>query len=332
MAELTPLERALRILLRLSTHDRVTVSDLHELFDKRESTRSIQRTLDAIQNANIPLQVERGPHNTFYYSLHRGFDYLPQLLEPDEILAALLLAPFFEMFSGTRIGQDLKTLFAKIDHLVPSGSVGMTTALQGLQDIVKIHQPGRVDREGLEALRPLFRAILERREVQVTYCARDSEPKTYDVHPYSLLFHQGSIYTIVFQPKHSNFIYLALHRIQAMKLGEHTFPRDPSFSLEEFLANNFGVWQAEPEAIRLRFDKVVAHTIRERTWHHSQQLEEREDGHLDLCLTIGVTEELIAWILRWGEYVEVLEPKTLRAEMRERLARIRKRYDRANNT
>ena len=61
MPELTTLERALRILLRLSTHENVTVDELHRIFDGRESKRAIDRTLKAIQNANIPLKISKGP-------------------------------------------------------------------------------------------------------------------------------------------------------------------------------------------------------------------------------------------------------------------------------
>ena len=82
MPELTQLERALRILQRLMTHKKVTVKELFDLFDRRESIRTIQRTLNYIQSANIPLEVEYGPHGEHYYSLHRAFNYIPSHCQP----------------------------------------------------------------------------------------------------------------------------------------------------------------------------------------------------------------------------------------------------------
>jgi len=49
MPELTQLERSLRILQRLITHDNVTVNELYDLFDRCDPKRTIQRTLDSIQ-------------------------------------------------------------------------------------------------------------------------------------------------------------------------------------------------------------------------------------------------------------------------------------------
>ena len=66
MPELTQLERALRILQRLITHDNVTVKELHELFDRKESIRTIQRTLNSIQASHIPLYHRKGEHGLHY--------------------------------------------------------------------------------------------------------------------------------------------------------------------------------------------------------------------------------------------------------------------------
>lgn len=96
-----PLKRALRVLMCLSTHEKVTVNELYDLFNRRETKHSIQRTLETIQSANIPLKIEKGAHNTHDYSLQRAFNYIPEPLDNDEMLAAFLLAPFVGLFEGT---------------------------------------------------------------------------------------------------------------------------------------------------------------------------------------------------------------------------------------
>ena len=55
MAEHTHLQRTLRILQRLSIRKRVTVNELYAMLDGSETKRTIQRTLEDIQNSNIPL-------------------------------------------------------------------------------------------------------------------------------------------------------------------------------------------------------------------------------------------------------------------------------------
>lgn len=321
MAELKPLERALRILQRLSTHERVTVNELHKMFDGQESVRSIQRTLDTIQSSNIPLSVERGPHNEYMYSLHRAFDYIPQLLEPGEMLAAMLLAPFVSFFEGTRIGDDIQAAFKKMDHLVPPDSIAFTSALQGLGESFRWQEPGKVQlKERDDYLTKLMRAVVEKRKCHVCYTARgETKAKEYEFCPYSLLFHTGGIYVVVNIPPHDNYFYIAVQRIQSLTVTDDHFERNPEFSLNDFLKHNFGIWSEEPQELHLRFAPEAAPSIEERTWHPSQEIEKRDDGFLDLRMNLGVSEEFIAWILRWGHFVEVLKPDSLRGIIRDRL-------------
>lgn len=332
MAELRPVERALRILLNLSLRDKVTVNDLFRMFDGSESKRSIQRTLETIQSSNIPLTVEKGPHNEFMYSLHRAFDYIPQPLEPDEMLAAMLLAPFISFFDGTRIGEDIQQVYKKIDHLAPPDSLAFTSALKGLGECFYWYEPGHIQlKPRNDFLVQLMRAVLERRVSHICYTGRaGTEPKEYDIRPYSLLFHTGGIYIIVNIPPFNNYVYLAIQRIQSLSLTDEHFERDPEFSLKTFLENNFGIWNTEPVDIHLRFAKEVALSIEERQWHPSQSTRKLKNGSLDVKMHVGVSEEFVAWILRWGHFVEVLKPNSLREKVRERLESALAHYIRFN--
>jgi proteasome accessory factor B len=318
MPDLTQLERALRILQRLITHDGVTVQELYDLFDRREPIRTIQRTLDSIQSSHIPLDYSTGAHGIRYYRIRRAFDYIPLTLSPDEILAALLLAQFGDLFQNTRIGDDIAGVFEKLDQLVPPGSVAITTALHGATDVVSFKQPGMVDMQAREnTLRDLFLSIIERGECWIEY-SKPSEEKIsrFNFYPYSLLFHSGAIYAIGYQPYYKNWMYLALQRIQTVTPTDRTFDRDPAFNLHEFLKDHFGVWREEPVDVVVRFDKTVASSIRERNWHPSQQIREIENG-IELTLHVGPSEELIAWILRWGVHAEVMSPEGVRRRLKE---------------
>lgn len=326
MPEQTRLERALRILQRMMTYGRVTVQELHQdLFDGKESVRTLQRTLRFIESSNIPLEVERGAHGECYYSLPRAFRSIPVALSSDEVLAAILLSQFSDYFQGTQIGEDIATVFEKIDQLVPPGSVAVSTAFRDISDTFLIHEPGRLNlKPRASILRDLFRAILERRICSVKY---GRSGKTFDIYPYSLLFHAGSLYAVVFQPKHKNWIYLALPRIEEITPSPECYERDASFKLKEFVRDNFGIWSETPETVKIRFEKTVAPSIAERIWHPSQSFTFLEGGDLVLTMTVGLSSELLAWVLRWEHYAEVLEPLEFRRKVREALEKTISRYD-----
>lgn len=322
MQDHTSLQRALRILQRMSTHDRVTIDELYQLFDGEVTKRSLQRLVKSIEGANVPLKAEVGPHGVYQWSLHRSFDFIPIVLEPDELLAAILLGQFRELFAGTRIGESLERVYQRLEQIAPVDSIEMMDAFVNLRDGFAFHEPGKVDLGSTgPALLELFRALLLQRVCEVSY-----NDKHYPVHPYSLLLHRGAIYAVVFQPFHKNWIYLSLSKLQKVDVQEHVFERDPSFSLAEFLKSNFGLWRADPEVVKMTFNKVVRPSIEGRLWHSSQQIVETENGGIELSMRVGVTEELIAWILRWGTYVQVEEPLSLRNILAERLQAMLEKY------
>jgi len=80
----------------------------------------------------------------------------------------------------------------------------------------------------------------------------------------------------------------------------------------------FGIVSGEPFNIRLRFSKVVAHSIAERIWHPTQKIRKLRNGAIELSFTAGGRMEIIAWILSYGNHVELLEPVELRRELAEK--------------
>ena len=319
MPELSQLERALRIIQRLVSHDGVTVRELYDLFDRKESIRTIQRTLDSIMASNIPLRYTTGAHGERYYGIHRAFDFIPLTLSPDEILAAILLAQFGDLFRGTCIGEDIEGVFNKMDQLIPPGSIAITSALRGITDVFQLRQPGMVSMEARGAtMKDMLSAIIERRVCWIEYRrAKEGKKSRFEFYPYSLLFHAGAIYVIGFQPYYENWLYLAVQRIVNVSATDDIFERDPDYKLDSYLKDNFGIWYEEPVDVVIHFDKIVANSIEERTWHHSQSIRHLDNGDIELKMHIGPSEELIAWILRWGTFAEVVEPESLRLRIKE---------------
>lgn len=67
----------------------------------------------------------------------------------------------------------------------------------------------------------------------------------------------------------------------------------------------------------VRFTEAVADYIREKKWHPSQLLKELPDGGVELRMSLSSLVEVQRWILSWGGDATVLEPATLRKQLRE---------------
>jgi len=70
--------------------------------------------------------------------------------------------------------------------------------------------------------------------------------------------------------------------------------------------------------------------VQEHRWHESEKITEHPDGSLlveyELLETVFIKKRLLSY----GSLAEVLEPESLRNEIREEIELMRKRYDEKN--
>ncbi|MEO5986772.1 MAG: WYL domain-containing protein, partial [Candidatus Limnocylindria bacterium] len=157
----------------------------------------------------------------------------------------------------------------------------------------------------------------EGRVVELVYDPGTGTEKRTRVQPYFLEPDAAlrSVYLIGFdEPAHAMRTY-KVERIRSATLTQDRYEIPDDFDPDAWLANSWGIWSSDStptERVRLRFSATVAHRVREAIWHRSQELEELEDGGLELTVTVAGTVEIRPWILSWGDGVEVLEPPELR--------------------
>jgi proteasome accessory factor B len=173
--------------------------------------------------------------------------------------------------------------------------------------------------EYVEAFEALTRGWIERRKVCITYEAAAGSRRTtrvfspYFIEPSGIGY---ATYAIGFDELRQKVRTLKLDRMHEAQVLDERFDIPAPGELQAKLANAWAVvWGDESHEDRLRFSAQVAWRIRESTWHPSQQIETAPDGSCILSVRIGSLLEIRPWIRQWGADVEVLEPKTLRAEM-----------------
>ena len=167
----------------------------------------------------------------------------------------------------------------------------------------------------------LTQAWAERRIVQFTYDSSVHDPargsREAVVHPFylepSLATH--ALYLIGFDERRDAIRTFKVERIRELSLTTRTF-EPPEGTIDQSMRSAWDIISDQPEtAVVLRFGPGVATRVREARWHPSEQVEAEADGSLLWRATVAGTIEIRAWILQWGEKVEVLEPADLRDEV-----------------
>lgn len=157
---------------------------------------------------------------------------------------------------------------------------------------------------------------------------RDAESERI-VQPHYLLHFRGETYLIAWCELRQDFRDFYLGRVRAWRLleGDCAFVRRPEFDIDAYLRQGLSLHRGqESVTVRARFSSYQARWIRERQYHASQQIEELSEGGLILTVRVAGTEEVKRWLMGYGAHVEVLEPATLRAQIRTEIEKLQKIY------
>ncbi|GAG74899.1 unnamed protein product, partial [marine sediment metagenome] len=117
-----------------------------------------------------------------------------------------------------------------------------------------------------------------------------------------------------------------LDRIKMLNVTDETFEIPGDFDLESYMQSPFRVIHDKPVNVTIRFDKNVAGYIKEKIWHHTQQIKPQKDGSIIFSAEVAGTDEARHWVLSWGTNAEVIEPEYLREEIAQELQNCLKKY------
>lgn len=255
--------------------------------------------------------------------------FLPPLkLTTSEAMAVFLAARLMVRYAD-KYDPDLASAFEKLSEGLPAPlSEHVGRSLDVLQ---------RAARAPLftDHVHALTKAWAERRVVEIEYEPARYEGRTADsrratVRPYLIepSAQTHALYLIGLDEGRGGLRTFKIERIRGVTITPRTFEPPEAGSMEGLLR---GAWDiiADQAAttVVLRFAPSVAGRVAETVWHSSQVIELGADGSLTWRATIAGPIEVRLWILSWGDDVEVLEPVSLRDDIRETLRRASARYE-----
>jgi predicted DNA-binding transcriptional regulator YafY len=230
-----------------------------------------------------------------------------------ELVALLVAEEALRCYEGTPYAEALRSAFEKLTPLLDA-PVSLELSRSPLPRMMG--PPSRhVEREQFDRL---LRACQQRRRLEITYhsLARD-EVNTRRVDPYRVVLFAGNQYLIAYDYLRQSFRTFALgDRMRAIRETGEEFTLDPTFDLDQYLAEGFGIFHGGPvEDVALRFTAAVARYVREGTWSETEVKEEQPDGGLLLRMRVPVNVGLLRFVLQYGAEVEVLSPENLRQQV-----------------
>jgi predicted DNA-binding transcriptional regulator YafY len=176
-------------------------------------------------------------------------------------------------------------------------------------------------------------ALLLGLQCEVIYLKRDAAaPDEYPIHPLGLVQRGQLAYLICTIKSYSDIKLLAMHRLQRAKLTAHKAARPAGFNLDAYIAtgalgwNTAGGCDSEAIVLKARFAAATAVHLRETPLSKDQVMTDESDGHALVTASVQLTQQLVWWLLGFGDAVEVLEPLALRTQIQGTVRRMAAHY------
>jgi predicted DNA-binding transcriptional regulator YafY len=286
--------------------------------------RTVYRDLDALMFAGFPVVSEKRDGRVRYRFLD-SFEIGDTPFTADELLALAFGEDLLRILEGTVFHDSIRSAIHKIRaSLGPELGEYLARLGESFRVLPGPHKRYARYRDTIQALN---QAVLARRTVRMRYrTGRTGKLGARKLDPYRVWYRSGGLYVIGHDHRSGEIRTFAVDRIRGVEATEESFAVPSSFDFDAYTAASFGVVAEPAVAVRIRFDRSWAIHVEEHSWHPSQKLERRRDGSLDLLMEVGGAAELRNWVLSFGAGAEVLEPQSLRDEVRSELERALARY------
>jgi predicted DNA-binding transcriptional regulator YafY len=296
-------DRLLAIVLELQGKGRQRAEDLAATFET--SKRTIYRDIQALGEAGVPLISVPGQG----YSLMKGYFLPPLSFSTDEATMLLLGSDYMAQNFDAQYRGAAQSASRKIEGVLPEK---LREEVHYLQNSIRFITSGTIEEKAeTEMLRQLRRAIIERITVRFRYHTRyaasgHSEQHTREANPYGLIHSLNAWHLVAYCHLRHDIRNFRLDRVERLELLPQTFQRPNDFKMQENRRD-----EQDSIVVRARFDKEVARWVRESRSYYTIAEEEDAAGLL-VTLKVRQENEILQWLLSWGQHVQVLEPTSLR--------------------
>ena len=291
--------RLFKILYYLLHKKRATAPELAAEFEV--SPRTIDRDIEALSSAGIPIYAEPGRNGGIY-------------LLQDFILDRALLSE-----------KERQELLTTIQSLYATGYMGgkeMLTKLSALFNVntrnwleVDFSRWGNCTHDNTK-FEMLKAAVIQCREVKIIYENTNSERSKRIIQPLKISYKSKAWYVKAFCMEKQDFRIFKLNRILQWELLENTFVPRPYPEQKDNLQST------HPKLILL-FSKEIAYRVYDE--FDETEIECQRNGDLMVCSEMPVDSWLIGYLLSFGVQVEIIEPKYLKGVLADQAQEIYKK-------
>jgi predicted DNA-binding transcriptional regulator YafY len=321
-----PLIRLLQVLMILQSERYPNARRLAEAC--AVSRRTIYRDLATLDAAGITVIYR--PERQGYQLARDDFLRPPQLLE-EEAMALVLLSRNQSLDHRFGLQPHARTGAAKVVQVLPEelrGRVIRSTEMLEEESI-----PFRDGGESRKTYELILAALSVRRRMRLEY--RDERTNSTLATKLSLyrLARIARQWCLVGRSSaHREIRSFRISRIENLEMTDEVYTIPPRFRMDRFLARMHHRHPETTQEVILRFGAEATSTVEQDIRDDYEKLVRDAKGGLELTLVIDEIDEIILWVIGFGDQVEVLKPAKLRTAVQDLIERMAGLYRRGDGT
>ncbi len=285
---------------------------LRDRLEEGISKRTLQYALDHLINEKqAPVGKETIGREVYYFYEDANYSIKNLPLNDEEIILLKDAVDVIKQIGGISIASELVEVVTKLEN-----TIGKKEAEP--KSVVQFEKHTQIT--GLEYLHDLLVAVKQKIALNVTYQPFGKEPYIQVIHPYLLKEYRNRWFLIGRNGGFNTLCNLALDRIKSIKTAKNDFQENDLFDPDTYFNSMIGVSlpiNAEVQHIIIKVKGSLCPYIRTKPIHTSQKHEQTlEDGSELFTLNVVENYELRSTLLSYGNDLEVLQPQSLRDELK----------------
>ncbi len=309
------IDRLLSIVVYLLNRELASARSLAERFDV--SIRTIQRDMDTINLAGIPIVSVQGPSGG--YGIIDTYKMDRRLMSTDDLFYIITaLNGICSSMDDVRIDDTLEKMKGLMPH---SPADPFRERQEKLYVDFSMLGGGPAQRE---VFRVVQSAVDSGRLLRFIYTSNRMERVTRVVEPMTVVFKWRAWYLFAYCRLRDDYRLFRISRIQRPEVLDGGFSRR-GLSFEDFSREYDPERTGKLLELVLRFSAEMVPLVEE--FHNEEDMERSGDGSLVVRVRMPEDGWLYGYILGFGQFVEVLEPARLRNIIRESSRKITELYE-----
>jgi predicted DNA-binding transcriptional regulator YafY len=286
--------------------------------------KDIRRMKGVRANGGYNAPIEYSKINKGYYYAEQGFSISDLKLEDHEWDSLRYAANLLHQYAHVTIFKDFKHAIDKINTRF---NLLMDLEEEDFDKFIQFETGNATS--GYDLISIILPALKNRWIVNIRYDnIYKKEVKEYAVYPKLLKEFRNRWYLIGWVADRDDYLTFALDRIQHIQTIEKTQKHRFDFNADRFLQHSVGIFESgtAPSKVVLSIQDPYHKLLQLEPIHLTQKETKHTKNGMEIELMVHINHELINRILSMGSYCKVLQPASLKKQIKESLQKTIAQY------